>query len=178
MSDIEQFEAVPNPLIPQPDFKVPADMEAALDELITNYPKKRSATLMLLHAIQERYGFISEEATNWVAKKLELQPINVFEVVTFYPMFQPRPVGKWHLKVCRTLSCALAGSYKVHAGFCTKLGLDPHAHGAQTTMDGQITVEFVECLAACGTAPVLLCNETLHENVSEAKAAEIMGGCK
>jgi len=178
MSDIEQFEAVPNPLIPQPDFKVPADMEAALDELITHYPKKRSATLMLLHAIQERYGFISEEATHWVAKKLELPSINVLEVVTFYPMFKHRPVGKWHLKVCRTLSCALAGSYKLHAGFCTKLGLDPRAHGTQTTKDGQITVEFVECLAACGTAPVLLCNETLHENVSESKAAEIMGGCK
>ena len=178
MSNVEQFEAVPNPLIPQPDFKVPADMEAALDELITHYPKKRSATLMLLHAIQERYGFVSEEATNWVAKKLELQPINVLEVVTFYPMFKHRPVGKWHLKVCRTLSCALAGSYKLHAGFCTKLGLDPHAHCAQTTKDGQITVEFVECLAACGTAPVMLCNETLHENVSEAKAAELLGGCK
>ena len=66
MSDIEQFEAVPNPLIPQPDFKVPAEMEAALDELITHYPKKRSATLMLLHAIQERYGFISEQAVHWV----------------------------------------------------------------------------------------------------------------
>lgn len=178
MSDIEQFEAVPNPLIPQPDFKVPAEMEAALDELITHYPKKRSATLMLLHAIQERYGFISEPAVQWVAKKLELQPINVLEVATFYPMFKHRPVGKWHLKVCRTLSCALAGSYKLHAGFCTKLGLDPHAHGAQTTKDGQITVEFVECLAACGTAPVLLCNETLHENVSEAKAAELLGRCK
>jgi NADH-quinone oxidoreductase subunit E len=178
MSNIEQFEAVPNPLIAQPDFNVPADMEAAFDELISHYPKKRSATLMLLHAIQERYGFISQEATEWVAKKLELQPINVLEVVTFYPMFKHRPVGKWHLKVCRTLSCALAGSYKLHAGFCTKLGLDPHAHGAQTTKDGQITVELVECLAACGTAPVLLCNETLHDNVSEAKAAEIMGACK
>jgi NADH-quinone oxidoreductase subunit E len=178
MSDIQPFEAVPNPLISQPDFKVPADMDAAFDELISHYPKKRSATLMLLHAIQERYGFISQEATEWAAKKLELAPINVLEVVTFYPMFKHRPVGKWHLKVCRTLSCALAGSYKLHAGFCTKLGLDPHAHGAQTTKDGQITVEFVECLAACGTAPVLMCNEKLHENVSEQKAGEILGGCK
>ena len=178
MSDIEQFEAVPNPLISQPDFKVPADMEVALDELITHYPKKRSATLMLLHAIQERYGFISEEATHWVAKKLELPPINVLEVVTFYPMFKHRPVGKWHLKVCRTLSCALAGSYKLHAGFCTKLGLDPHAHGAQTTKDGQITVEFVECLAACGTAPVMMCNEDLHEGVTNVRADEIVTKCK
>lgn len=178
MSDIQPYEAVPNPLISQPDFTVPADMDAAFDELISHYPKKRSATLMLLHAIQERYGFISQEATEWVAKKLELQPINVLEVVTFYPMFKHRPVGKWHLKVCRTLSCALAGSYKLHAGFCTKLGLDPHAHGVQTTEDGQITVEFVECLAACGSAPVLMCNEKLHENVSETQANQILGGCK
>jgi NADH-quinone oxidoreductase subunit E len=178
MSEIQPLESVPNPLISQPDFAVPADMDAAFDELITHYPKKRSAMLLLLHAIQERYGFISQEATEWVAKKLELQPINVFEVVTFYPMFKHRPVGKWHLKVCRTLSCALAGSYRLHAGFCTRLGLDPQAHGAQTSKDGQYTVEFVECLAACGSAPVLMCNETLHENVSEQKAAEIMGGCK
>jgi NADH-quinone oxidoreductase subunit E len=178
MSDIQQYEAVPNPLMSQPDFKVPAEMEDALDEVVTHYPKKRSASLMLLHAIQERFGFISEEAVLWVAKKLELQPINVLELTTFYPMFQRRPVGKWHLKVCRTLSCALAGSHKLHEGFCSKLGLDPHAHGPQTTKDGKFTVEFVECLAACGTAPVLMCNETLHENVSEAKAAEIMGGCQ
>jgi NADH-quinone oxidoreductase subunit E len=178
MSDIQPYEAVPNPLISQPDFNVPAEMESALDEVITHYPKKRSASLMLLHAIQERFGFISEEAVLWVAKKLELQPINVLELATFYPMFQRRPVGKWHLKVCRTLSCALAGSYKIHEGFCSKLGLDPHAHGAQTTKDGKFTVEFVECLAACGTAPVLMCNEALHENVSEQKAAEILGGCK
>ena len=177
MSDIQQLEPVPNPLISQPDFKVPAEMEAALDEVITHYPKKRSASLMLLHTIQERFGFVSEEAVHWVAKKLELQPINVLELVTFYPMLQRRPVGKWHLKVCRTLSCALAGSYKLHEGFCTKLGLDPHAHGAQTTKDGKFTVEFVECLAACGTAPVLMCNETLHENVNESKAVEIMGKC-
>jgi NADH-quinone oxidoreductase subunit E len=178
MSDLQPFEAVPNPLIAQPDFKVPAEMDAAIDELISHYPKKRSATLMLLHAIQERYGFISEEAVNWVAKKLELQPINVLEVATFYPMFKHRPVGRWHLKVCRTLSCALAGSYQIHQGYCKKFGLDPHAHGAQTSKDGQVTVEFVECLAACGSAPVLMCNETLHENVSEAKANEIVGGCK
>lgn len=171
------YEPVPNPLQSQPDFGVPAEMESALDEVITHYPQKRSASLMLLHAIQERFGFISEEAVHWVAKKLELQPINVLELVTFYPMFQQRPVGKWHLKVCRTLSCALAGSYKIHQQYCEKLGLNAHAHGPQTTKDGKFTIEFVECLAACGTAPVLMCNETLHEEVSDQKAAEIISQC-
>jgi NADH-quinone oxidoreductase subunit E len=178
MSDLQTYEPVPNPLQSQPDFAVPVDLESAVDEVISHYPQKRSASLMLLHAIQERFGYVSEEAVHWVAGKLNLQPINVLELVTFYPMLQTRPVGKWHLKVCRTLSCALAGSYGIHKQFCEKLGLDAHAHGPQTTKDGQFTVEFVECLAACGTAPVLMCNETLHENVSESKADEIMKGCQ
>ena len=180
MSDrpMQPYEPVPNPLQSQPDFAVPAELEQALDGIIAHYPEKRSASLMLLHAIQERFGFVSEQAVHWVATKLELRPINVLELVTFYPMFQREPVGKWHLKVCRTLSCALAGSHRIHQHYCEKLGLDAHAHGPQTTKDGKFTVEFVECLAACGTAPVLMCNETLHENVTEQRASEIMGGCK
>ena len=177
MSDIQPYEPVPNPLQSQPDFAVPPEIEAALDEVITHYPQKRGASLMLLHAVQERFGFVSEEAVHWVAGKLQLQPINVLELVTFYPMFQTRPVGKWHLKVCRTLSCALAGSHKIHKHACETLGLDANAHGPQTTKDGKVTVEFVECLAACGTAPVMMCNETLHENVSEAKVGGILSDC-
>ena len=129
---------------------------------------------MLLHAVQERYGYISQEAVEWVAAKLELQPINVYELVTFYPMFHARKVGRWHLKICRTLSCALMGSYQVHRRICEKLGLDADGHGPQTTPDGRFTVEFVECLASCGTAPVLLCGEVLHENVTEPKVDELL----
>lgn len=178
MSDIHPCEPISNPLMQQPDFSVPAELEAALDEVITHYLEKRSASLMLLHAIQERFGYVSQQGVEWVARKLELQPINVLELVTFYPMFHQRPLGKWHLKICRTLSCALAGSHKIHRELCEKLDLDPKAHGPQTSKDGKFTVEFVECLAACGTAPVLMCNESLHENVTESKAAEIMGGCE
>jgi len=159
-------------------FSVPANLETEIDELITHYPVKRSASLMLLHAIQEHFGWISQEAVEWTAKKLGLQPINVHELVTFYPMFRQAPVGKHQIKVCRTLSCALGGSHKLHEHFCTKLGLDAHAHGPQTTKDGKFTVEFVECLASCGTAPVMMCNEDFYEGVSHAKADEIMGCCK
>lgn len=133
---------------------------------------------MLLHAVQEHFGFISPEATKWIAAKLGLQPINVHELVTFYPMFRQQPVGKHQIKVCRTLSCALGGSHKLHEHFCTKLGLDPHADGLQTTKDGKFSVEFVECLAGCGTAPVMMCNEDFHEGVSKAKADEIVAQCK
>ena len=159
-------------------FSVPANLEAEMDELITHYPVKRSASLMLLHALQEHFGFVSTEATEWVARKLGLQPINIHELVTFYPMFRQAPVGKYQIKVCRTLSCALGGSHKLHEHFCAKLGLDPRAHGLQTTKDGKFSVEFVECLAGCGTAPVMMVNDDFYESVSHAKADEILGKCK
>ena len=133
---------------------------------------------MLLHAMQEHYGYVSRQAVEWIAAKLELQPINIYELVTFYPMFSEKPVGKFHLRICRTLSCALGGSYKLHEHFCRKLGLDSEAHGPQTTDDGKYTVEFVECLAGCGTAPVMMCNEKFYESVSTDRADEIMGGCQ
>ncbi len=159
-------------------FTVPAELEAELNELVTHYPQKRSASLMFLHAIQEHFGYISKDATEWIAAKLDLQPINVYELVTFYPMFRQQPVGKNVVKVCRTLSCALGGSKQLHEHFCKKLGLDSHAHGLQTTKDGKFSVEFVECLASCGTAPVMMCNEDFYEAVSHDKADKILEGCK
>jgi len=176
--NISNAQAIPDQLKDQPDFAVPPEVAAEIDELISHYPQKRSASLMLLHAFQERFGFISRQAVEWISAKLELQPINVYELVTFYPMFKQAPVGKFHFRVCRTLSCALGGSYALHEHFCKKLGLDPHGHGVQTTPDGKFTVEFVECLASCGTAPVMMCNEAFYEGVTTAKADEILGGCR
>jgi NADH-quinone oxidoreductase subunit E len=159
-------------------FAVPAQLEAEIDELISHYPQKRSASLMLLHALQEHFGFLSSEAMEWVADTLDLQPINIYELVTFYPMFRQQPVGKFHVKVCRTLSCALAGSNKLYEHFCSKLGLDPHEHGAQSTEDGKFTVEFVECLASCGTAPVLMVNDRLEEKVTAEQADSVLAQCE
>jgi len=171
-----QAQAIPNSLREQPDFAVPAELTAEIDEVITHYPKKRSASLMLLHAFQGHFGYISRQAVEWIASKLELQPINIYELVTFYPMFHQKPTGTHHLRVCRTLSCALGGAYKLHAHLCKKLGLDVHGHGAQTTEDGEFTVEFVECLASCGTAPVMMCDDKFYEGVSESKADKILEG--
>jgi NADH-quinone oxidoreductase subunit E len=176
--NLANVQPIPNQLREQPDFSVPAAMLVGIDELISHYPKKRSASLMMLHAMQEHFGFISRQAVEWIATKLELQPINIYELVTFYPMFSQKPVGRFHLRICRTLSCALGGSYKLHEHFCEKLGLDSEAHGAQTTPDGKYTVEFVECLAGCGTAPVMMCNDAFYEAVSAKHADEILGGCK
>ena len=170
-------QPIPNALLEQPDFAVPPKLASGIDELIAHYPQKRSASLMVLHAIQEDFGWISRQAVEWTAAKLELQPINVYELVTFYPMFRRQPMGKYQIKVCRTLSCALGGAQQLHGHFCEKLGLDPEAHGAQTTEDGKYTVEFVECLASCGTAPVMMCNDTFYEGVTLSKADDILTDC-
>ncbi|MDF3058921.1 MAG: dehydrogenase [Rariglobus sp.] len=142
-----------------------------IDEVITHYPVKRSATLPLLHLIQEDAGYISDEAIAWIARKLELELINVLEVVTFYPMFRRAPIGRRHVKVCRTLSCALKGGYKTcetfEKEFNTRLGTN------HISPDGEVTIEFVECLASCGTAPVVMIDEKLHENVDVAKAKQL-----
>jgi len=142
---------------------------ARIDEVITHYPVKRSAALPLLHLVQEEQGYISTEAIEWIAAKLELQPINVLELVTFYPMFRQKPIGRRHVKVCRTLSCALTGSYKV----CDRFEKEFHTHRGEVSPDGEVTIEFVECLASCGSGPVVMVDDELHERVDEAKASAI-----
>ena len=93
---------------------VPQDLEAEIDERITHYPvSKRSAVLPVLHHLQHHFGYISEQAVEWTAAKLGLEPIKVLEVVTFYPGFRQEAPGKYHIRVCRTLSCAMAGSYEL-----------------------------------------------------------------
>jgi NADH-quinone oxidoreductase subunit E len=169
---------VSNPPQRAGDFAPSAALEAEVDELISHYPVKRAASLMVLHAIQDRFGWISQAAVQWTAKKLELQPINVFEILTFYPMLRQEPMGRHQIKVCRTLSCALGGAYELREHFCRKFGLDAHKHGAQTTPDGKFTVEFVECLASCGTPPVMMVNDDFYEGVTHAKADEICARCK
>ena len=145
-----------------------------IDEVITHYPVKRSATLPLLHLIQEDVGYIPEEAITWIAGKLELEPINVYEVVTFYPMFRRQPIGRRHIKVCRTLSCALMGGYKT----CETFEKEFNTHRGEISPDGEVTIEFVECLASCGTAPVVLIDDDLHEKVDVAKARAIAAQIK
>ncbi len=149
-------------------------------ELITHYPEgeSRSASLMVLHAIQDEAGYISAEAMQWAAAEIGVKPMHLYELVTFYPMLREEPPGKFVLKVCRTLSCAMAGGTELHKNICNKLKLDPNAHGLQTTEDGKFSIEFAECLASCGTGPVMMCNNDFHEAVTEEKSNEILGSCE
>lgn len=157
-----------------------------MDEAIARYPadRKRSASMPLLHLWQEEFGFISDEGVSWIAAKLELQPINILELVTFYPMYRQAPAGKTHIRVCRTLSCAMAGSYQMMEKLCAATGIVRHHddngmhNPISVSKDGKYSVEFVECLASCGTAPVMMCNEDFYEGVFTARADEILGKCK
>ena len=159
--------------------RVPAELEQTMDEAIGWYPpdRKRSAAMPLLHLWQQHFGSISDEGVRWIAAKLELQPINILELVTFYPMFRQAPTGKKHIRVCRTLSCAMAGSYQVMEKICAATGIDRHRdengihNPVSVSDDGNYSIEFVECLASCGTAPVCMVDDALHENVSPESAA-------
>ncbi|HEY0369208.1 MAG TPA: NAD(P)H-dependent oxidoreductase subunit E, partial [Chthoniobacterales bacterium] len=152
---------------------VPPEVEAEMDRAIQRYPadRKRSASMPLLHLWQEHFGFISDEGVRWIAEKLELQPINILELVTFYPMYRQEPVGRKHIRVCRTLSCAMAGSYRLRDQLAEAGGIDLHKHDTgmhnpiAVSDDGKFSIEFVECLASCGTAPVAMVQDSLLENV-------------
>lgn len=138
------------------------------DAIIAQYPQKRSAALPLLHLVQEDRGYITREDMAWVAEKIGVTPMQVLEVVTFYPMFRQSPIGRRHVKVCRTLSCALRGSYALMESLEKSL----QCPRGETSPDGDFTLEFVECIADCGCGPVVQVDHALYENVSPEKAGE------
>lgn len=142
---------------------------ADIERVIPLYPVKRSAMLPLLHRIQADQGLISPEAVLWVAGKLDVQPIEVQGVVTFYPFFRQHPIGRRHVRVCRTLPCALRGSLET----CDALLKEFGAELGEISPDGEVTIEYAECLASCGTAPVVLVDEVLHENVDAEGARKL-----
>ncbi|MSS71290.1 MAG: NADH-quinone oxidoreductase subunit NuoE [Candidatus Latescibacteria bacterium] len=140
------------------------------DELLTRYPYKEPALLPVLHLAQREFGHLSLDALKYVADLLELPPARVAGVATFYPMYHFKPVGKYLLHVCATLSCALLGAEGVVDYLQKKLGV----HAGETTPDGRFTLLKVECVASCGTAPVLMLNETLIHKVTREKLDDIL----
>ncbi|MDP4611713.1 MAG: NAD(P)H-dependent oxidoreductase subunit E [Opitutales bacterium] len=139
-----------------------------IDKLVPRYPTVKSAALPLCHLVQEDQGYLSNEAMEWIANRLDLQPINILELVTFYPMLRTEPTGKHHVRVCRTLPCALAGAYQT----CKKLEEAFNCKVGHTSEDGSVTLEFVECHADCGKAPVVMVGEDEYTNISPDKASE------
>ena len=140
-----------------------------IDDVIPRYPDKRSASLMVIHLIQEELGAISNDSCEWIANKLEVQPINIRELITFYPMLRETPWGKKHVRVCRTLPCALRGSYAT----CQKLEKKLGVKEGYVRDDGEYSLEFMECLADCGEGPVVMVDEETYENIDEKQAEKL-----
>ena len=145
-----------------------------IDDIMSRYPVKRSALIPLLYLAQGDAGFVSEAAMKEIAGLLRLTPPQVYETATFYTMLNLKPVGKFHLQVCKSLMCGLAGSDTVIEWVKTKLGIRP----GETTADGLFTLTMVECLAACGTAPVMQVNDDYYERLTEQTFDRILADLK
>lgn len=146
-------------------FALTPERDRELTEILTRYPSphdKMAACIPALHLCQDQNGWVSEEVITFVANRLDLPPAHVKGVVTFYTLFNQHPVGKHQVWVCRTLPCALRGAGEVLEHCEKRLGIKQ----GETTSDGKITLRTAECLASCGTAPMIQVDKTYHENLT------------
>ena len=140
------------------------------EETVARYPKKEAAMLPVLNLAQREFGHIGAEAIAYIAELMGQSPAWVQGVVSFYTMFNTKPIGRHHIQVCRTLPCALRGAEKVTSFLKKSLGIEC----GQTTADGRYTLSEVECLASCGTAPMMQVNDDYYENLTEDRLVEIL----
>jgi NADH-quinone oxidoreductase subunit E len=148
-----------------------------VNEIIARYPegKQKSALIPILHIAQEENnGWLSVEAMDYVASLLQLKPIEVYEVATFYSMYNLKPVGKYIFEVCQTGPCMLNGSDTIIAYIQEKLGIGV----GETTKDGMFTLKLVECLGACGYAPMMQMGKHYKEHLTPAKVDQIIEECR
>ncbi len=148
-----------------------------VDEIIARYPegKQKSAILMILHLAQEEFGgWLSPETMDYVATILKIEPIEVYEVATFYSMYNLKPVGRYMFEVCQTGPCMLRGSDDIVEYIKKKLGINV----GETTADGLFTLKTTECLGACGYAPMMQLGKHYRENLTPEKVDQIIEECR
>ena len=145
-----------------------------IDDILSRYPVKRSALIPLLYLAQRDKGHITEAAMIEIAGILKLTPPQVYETATFYTMLNLKEVGKFHIQVCKSLMCALVGSDTLVGWIKARLGISP----GETTADGSFTLSTVECLAACGTGPMMQINDDYYERLTEEKLDRILSDLK
>jgi NADH-quinone oxidoreductase subunit E len=152
-------------------FALNAEQERQLEDILSRYPNKMAACIPALHLCQEaNENWVSEDVIAFVAKRLELSTAHVKGVVTFYTLFNQKKPGKHQVWVCHTLSCALRGAEDLVKHCEKRLGV----HVGETTKDGKITLRTAECLAACGTAPVMQVDKRYHENLTTQEVDRIL----
>jgi NADH-quinone oxidoreductase subunit E len=148
-----------------------------VSELISHYPegKQKSALLPLLHLAQEEFGnWLSVDTMDYVASLLHIEPIEVYEVATFYSMYNLKPIGKYKFEVCQTGPCMLRGSDEIIDYLKKKLNINI----GETTADGLFTLKTVECLGACGYAPMMQMGKTYREHLTKEKVDAIIDECR
>lgn len=180
-----------NVSINQDSFQLSDRAEDRIRKLLERYPSRKSAVMGALYIAQEELGWISNEAVLWVANRLELAPVQVQEVATFYTMYYKEQVGKYHIQLCRTLSCMLCGGKKLAEVVKNRCNLQNQAvhsshvipegagneftnHAILKSENGFWSFEEVECLGSCGTAPMMQINDVFFENLTEAKLLGIL----
>ena len=154
---------------------LPAKLLAEFDELVTHYPEKRAALILALHRCQEELGgWIAPETMEALAQSFDLEPVEIYGVTSFYPMFRLKPPGRHVVSVCHNISCELRGASEILRQVCELTGARPHG----TSPDGRFSVETVECQGACANAPMIDLDGVYHEDLDAAKVAKILGGAK
>jgi NADH-quinone oxidoreductase subunit E len=152
-------------------FALDAEQERQLEDILSRYPNKMAACIPMLHLCQEaNENWVSPDVIAFVAKRLQLSAAHVQGVVTFYTLFNQKKPGKHQVWVCHTLSCALHGAEELVKHCEKRLGV----HVGETTKDGKITLRTAECLAACGTAPVMQVDKRYHESLTTQEVDRIL----
>lgn len=155
-------------------FVLDASRKKEAETLLRHYPTKRAALLPLLWLVHQQEGYISEAAINFICDFLNLKPAEVWGVVTFYTMFQRKPIGKHHIQVCTNLCCRLRGADMVLEHLKERLEIDV----GETTKDGKFHLSTVECLGSCGTAPMMQIDNDYYEDLTERKINSILSSFK
>jgi NADH-quinone oxidoreductase subunit E len=158
------------------EINISTELWLRIHELLSHYPadKKKSALLPILHEVQDAHdNWLSLELMDKVAEILEIKPIEVYEVVSFYSMFNQRPIGKYMFEFCQTSSCCLRGAEDLMEYTCNKLGFGI----AEPTADGQFEVRGVECLGACGYAPMMQLGDSYQEHLTKEKIDQLIADC-
>jgi NADH-quinone oxidoreductase subunit E len=157
-------------------IKFSEDKLSKVQEIIRRYPegKQKSAVIPVLHMAQETYGWLSAETMDYVANLLQLEPIEVYEVATFYSMFNLKPVGKFLFEVCQTGPCMISGCDDIIDYIKQRLGIGV----GETTPDGLFTLKTVECLGACGYAPMMQLGKNYREHLTKERVDQLIEECR
>jgi len=142
-----------------------------INDVKKKYPTSLAAVMPVIYIAQEQNGFISNEVMEEISNVLNIDKVNVLSVVTFYTMFHTKQMGKYHIQVCTNVSCMLKGGYDIWNQIKEKLGIE----NMEVTADGKFSIEEVECMGACGYAPMIAINEDFYENLTKEKIEEILG---